>query len=543
MGSSRTGLPRMGMAPVLVSKCRLLHKKLRCKDASTLISSIRVVTSDGTCSQEYHCSSRFLLTMQRHSPEEHRLLPPTPYYSRFTTPSPPETPQPWISEPCTVTSTVDDDSDERDIGAKPSLNYKHHRAIGRWLQFLIFTSLAVLLGSVGFLTWLWWAPSSTQWRQVVLSPFSTQSITLTGVLVRTATSLLAAVATSMIASLAIEGRGVPMDIVAETSIARFTNNGPLSIFWIIFGSALEMELRVPAGLLLFTTIASQFTSTLLVADLAPRPVPGFAQTIANTYTIMPVKESVLNNDLPPALEGATVDYWRQKPSGSEVFAEYGEPIERKEDEDDTGPNIRAFLPIATQGDRESIHEIKGMARVIDSRVVCLRPNISNLSFCGAPFASIGKLSLCGTVSRDQHPENIYLRPPASDKRDPEYLSFLSHNFECPIPTPDDPGPSQYDWSLCSGPNGGLTSMLTSSDGHAGNSFLVWDSGSVYGQLFEQEIYVFDGNEHLAWSQLNTTQSGPWLEVWNHINGTIPLADKTWEIEFRMKMTWCFDAFT
>ncbi|KAH8893981.1 hypothetical protein GQ53DRAFT_102257 [Thozetella sp. PMI_491] len=106
------------------------------------------------------------------------------------------------------------------------------RRLGLWIRLLICLAMLVLVAAAGFLTWLWHEPNdNVQWRNLMLSPYATQLITITGFLVRAAVSFLAIVATSMIASIALETRGVPLEAVAQFSVARFANNGPLSWAW------------------------------------------------------------------------------------------------------------------------------------------------------------------------------------------------------------------------------------------------------------------------------------------------------------------------
>lgn len=70
-----------------------------------------------------------------------------------------------------------------------------------------------------------------------------------------------------------------------------------------------------------------------------------------------------------------------------AFAEYadGKVKNGSSGVSDTGLTLRAFLPIDGQGNRSSIHVYNGPATVIDSRVVCVRPNITNLTAYLAPF--------------------------------------------------------------------------------------------------------------------------------------------------------------
>jgi len=61
-----------------------------------------------------------------------------------------------------------------------------------------------------------------------------------------------------------------------------------------------------------------------------------------------------------------------------TFAEYSEPGTNEDPAVvDTGPVLRAFLPLREQQPRFNIADYKGVATVLDSRVVCVRPEIEN----------------------------------------------------------------------------------------------------------------------------------------------------------------------
>ncbi|KAK0641420.1 hypothetical protein B0T16DRAFT_214446 [Cercophora newfieldiana] len=60
--------------------------------------------------------------------------------------------------------------------------------------------------------------------------------------------------------------------------------------------------------------------------------------------------------------------------------------------------MRAFLPIPNQAVRESVLEYKGMATVLDTRVVCVRPKIEGLRI----FSSTKSTNVInGTISADR----------------------------------------------------------------------------------------------------------------------------------------------
>ncbi|RSM19163.1 hypothetical protein CDV31_002084 [Fusarium ambrosium] len=222
---------------------------------------------------------------------------------------------------------------------------------GLWLSILV--SFIILVAAVAFLSWLWFKDRQDEtWRRVMLSGWSTQAITLTGVLIRFAIGSLGAISTSMIASIAAERHGLPKSALVEVSIARFTNDGPQS-FWkhILSGATFKPWMRGIIAVLLLFEVAAQFTSTILLTDLRASHVGSFDQDISHRFTYDLLNTS-LNEPLP--LESFTHNYWVQKPSSSEIFAEYWKPGKTGEGIDDTGATIIGFLPLAVQSAREAL---------------------------------------------------------------------------------------------------------------------------------------------------------------------------------------------
>jgi hypothetical protein len=82
-----------------------------------------------------------------------------------------------------------------------------------------------------------------------------------------------------------------------------------------------------------------------------------------------------------------------------VFAEYseGKAANGSTGLSDTGFTMRALLPVNGQDKRSSIHVYKGFSRVFDTRVVCVRPNITNLEVGEYPWNTTTPV-LRGTMS-------------------------------------------------------------------------------------------------------------------------------------------------
>lgn len=286
----------------------------------------------------------------------------------------------------------------------------------------MFISLISIAAAFTFVTWLWWTPQDNDvWRSWVLANRLQSSVTLASVIIRTAVGTLAATATAMIASVAVERRGVHLHAIAQVSAARFSGSGPLSLgILALRPSRLDMVVRLVLMLLILTTFAVQFISTLLVSDLQQDEVISFARSIPNTYAV------TLDNEIRGGFLLSTSDnYWRQRLRFAETFAEYSEAGLVGEGTDDTGPTVRAFLPFTLKETRESISSFSGMARVTDSRVICLRPIISNLTICEIKISdSESDIGICGVLQIDRSVAN------AAGLNWPEKDVFT---FGCPLP--------------------------------------------------------------------------------------------------------------
>lgn len=412
--------------------------------------------------------------------------------------------------------------------------------LGAWIWTLIIISVLVLMASIGVLTWFWFAPpSSSRWRAVVLSPYFTQAITITGILIRTSTGILAVKTTAMIVSIAVERQGVLAQDVAPMSILRYSNAGPMSLVEFLFnGESFGVVLHLLTALVLVVTTACQFTSTLLFADLTFANITGFPESASNAYSITPVQN--LDSLRMPSISTAPfavqgyASYWNRRPSTLETFAEYAEPglAVKDEDVDDTGPSIRALLPVPQQSDREMLREFQGMARVLDTRTTCVRPTLSNLRFCD-PSLTNGALSLCGNYSRDHLPEHLWF---STGWDDTDETSFTD-SFECPL---SDSSKPEYDWSLCNMISGGVMSSLTNEtaefvrENSFGSSFLVWNSGSVLRQI--PGSIGSTGLGGSPWLSIENKTSGPWFEPRGRYSDTL---NRTFEVS--IQATLCFEA--
>ncbi|KAF9875020.1 hypothetical protein CkaCkLH20_07714 [Colletotrichum karsti] len=248
-----------------------------------------------------------------------------------------------------------------------------------WLAKLsIFTSLLTLAIAFVLLSWLWWTPrEDAAWRAWVVVPNRLQlTITLASVCIRTAVGILTSISTAMIASVAVETGGVHLPDVAQVSITRFSSSGPLSLVLVgLRGSLAERRMRFLLTLLVITTFAAQFSSTILLSDLETRRISSFPAETPNYFGFG--DRGVPDAFREIARQDGMYGSFRRRPL-SPIFAEYSLPGIAASGVDDTGLNVRAFLPFPSVEEREAISKFTGMSHVFDSRVICTAPKVENL---------------------------------------------------------------------------------------------------------------------------------------------------------------------
>ncbi|KAJ0311070.1 hypothetical protein COL516b_001773 [Colletotrichum fioriniae] len=372
------------------------------------------------------------------------------------------------------------------------------KRLSPFLKFSLVASLLFLAGAVAFISWLWWAPhEDVRWRKWVLAPNRLQlSITLSAVVIRTAIGILATAATAMIASVAVERRGVYLQDIAQVSVARCSSDGPLSLSLLaLTSSSLQPLVRLILALLAITTIAAQFTSTLLVADLEQRRVVTFPDSVSNAYTF--IAGNLSSGRPPEAVSGYAHNYWIQRPRLTETFAEYTGPASDGEGLDDTGPTVRAFLPVASQQERESLVEFQGMARVLDTRFICMRPELSNVRPCNGTDG----VDICGSIRLDPTVD-------ASAAAGLTWTDEMNFNFSCPVTGYMG---NQYDWQICAYETLNWTSFDWSlrNTSRMTTMRIVWDAGRIQGNMSSDSLKS-------TVKALSSTGSGPWTRESLHI---------------------------
>ncbi|TIC92415.1 hypothetical protein CH35J_010260 [Colletotrichum higginsianum] len=211
------------------------------------------------------------------------------------------------SEPDAETSLLNEG------GASKEEIPNRHSAPARWnaLGFvglcIIVLGTIVILAATAFLAYLWQSSMRARagqsqgsngglWDLIVLSNWTSVTVTLTAAVIRVCLALQMGVLTGMIASLLIEKSGVPMGSAPFVSILRAVSASP---YHLVSRAALTTPFAIAVGLGVLLTGASQFTSTALLFDFDLANITTPKQTVVLPYgSSQPENPSVDGNNSP-----------------------------------------------------------------------------------------------------------------------------------------------------------------------------------------------------------------------------------------------------
>lgn len=312
---------------------------------------------------------------------------------------------------------------------KPSLL----RRFGWLTASILAATMLATLAIVGFLTFLWFADiQNTVWLKIMVTSWSTRSVSISTLVLRFAIDLQAAIAGAMLASILMESYSILLRDAAKVSTMRASYPQPRAFLDLITAiidsqwtfpdlSAVgespmqsyheqRMLLKYEGArkltslgytlivlLLFITTTALQFSSTVLLSDLRLGRLPGTSHDRNASYDFKydpsssftdPASYHYSGYSYPIQLRTST---WLRNPTAFPVFAEYSTPVPDQAGIDDTGVLLRAFLPFADAQSRESIRNYSGDALVLDSRVSCQRPALARVTTT-ANSTYVGRLS-------------------------------------------------------------------------------------------------------------------------------------------------------
>ncbi len=250
-----------------------------------------------------------------------------------------------------------------------------------WSRRIGLYGLAVLLGGTfaiiaafSTLCFLWASNAgNSTWQKIMLRGWAARSVTITSLVVRLAVAAQATVCTAMIAALLLQRQGTQMSQVAAISMATTQNSAPHSLAWLMLRMRRRKRhiiLVVAIASLTLTTVSSQLTSTVLLSGVRPSIVQDINSTVPLHYGYNESDDNINESTL----------YWSEKPVSYPAIAEYSETAEGAEGIYDTGLSMRGFLPLPSVSQRELLHSYQGRATVMDSRVVCVRPQMKDLTF-------------------------------------------------------------------------------------------------------------------------------------------------------------------
>ncbi|KAF2126692.1 hypothetical protein P153DRAFT_398807 [Dothidotthia symphoricarpi CBS 119687] len=248
------------------------------------------------------------------------------------------------------------------------------------LYVLLSTSIIILI-LLGFLACLWFGNASNKtWKKIMITNWATRSVSITALFLRTAIDFQAAIGSAIIASLLLESNtGTHLFHLASLSPMRAGTSNPWSLgqlmveeMWLTTAKQRKNHLcYIIALLLLATTSTLQFSSTLLLSDLKPGSLSGNAveTEVRPSLSYMNISERIPRDAA-----------WTTNPPFYPTFGEHSSPVKDIENGiTDTGVLLRTFLPYATANSRQTLHSYTGNGLVLDARVSCQAPLITQFN--------------------------------------------------------------------------------------------------------------------------------------------------------------------
>ncbi|KAI0418198.1 hypothetical protein F5X98DRAFT_373993 [Xylaria grammica] len=279
--------------------------------------------------------------------------------------------------------TIASQTSQNDPDSNPTRRLAILESIGGYGLLVIIGGAIASITTLAFLIFLWTGRGSSPgaihaspaWRAIVLGEWIAQATTLATLVIRSVVAAQATVCTALLASLLLERHRVPKSDVAQLSVLRAINDGPLKLTWLVLRSLSRLVCMETALVfsLAIGLLALQFASTILFSDLHQLTIAAnVAPFTANDYLA----------------ENLTKIYNTYDLSNQPTYAVFGElPYNTSSTPDvkgfsATGPRTRAFIPLAEPSNRTSVHTYNGNAVSLFSSVACMRPIIRS-SYAGA----------------------------------------------------------------------------------------------------------------------------------------------------------------
>ncbi|KAL8398639.1 hypothetical protein RB596_005970 [Gaeumannomyces avenae] len=303
----------------------------------------------------------------------HSALPPSPLRARGAPPSPSPR-QAHVDDP--DLPLVDDAAEPS--RTRPGLK----RSLGVLKILVLGGGTLAIFAIAGFLGYIWKSAadaivetspstSATIWKRLLDSGRLLQVITVSTVVLRFLAALQVGVMTQMLSSLVLERGGCSLKDLALLSLMRAETSGPFGEITFAIWRQHGLANRIFGALLFLLLIVSgvtQFSSTLLVADISTVKVLGNYNTSNSSLTL--ATREILGDK-----SGAT-NHWLGRAPAYPRFAEDPGSAVQGEDYFDTGTTVRAFLPLDSASQRTALRSYAGVTSAFDARVACVRPRLT-----------------------------------------------------------------------------------------------------------------------------------------------------------------------
>ncbi|KAF5612806.1 hypothetical protein F25303_14315 [Fusarium sp. NRRL 25303] len=368
--------------------------------------------------------------------------------------------------------------------------------LGRVSTTVLASLFVVCLGCLTFLAFLWGAnENNSVWRTIVLAGWTARSITITSLVLRWATAAQAAICTSMLAAILLQNGAIPLPVAASVSIMRFNNTGP----WSLLGTMKakwhrgSVSIGLLTALLVFTTLSLQFTSTVLLSQVGIASIPVASlipqthyniETNGYTYNAMP-SDAPSFLDLTPSRYPAFAEWSPDATTPQTTAQQKAFPPENSTGILDTGSVLRALLPINNDEERSRVTEYHRFATVLDTRVVCMRPKLTNVE-----FTMDDGYQVLGLANINKTPAGLIQQEDLGSKN-------FSISFKCNFAASAGGNYSEPDWSLalCHGSQEhsfqGISSFMQSRrEKETGDSYLIVNATLVeaVGDLDDSDVW-------------------------------------------------------
>ncbi|KAF2029569.1 hypothetical protein EK21DRAFT_89660 [Setomelanomma holmii] len=280
--------------------------------------------------------------------------------------------------------------------------------LGTYNFWVLILGTIIILISIAFLAFMWavaWRRNETEhiprlWIEIVSRNWTARVVTLATLLARVAIAAQLCVFAAIMAAFILERVGASNEDFPMLSMIRCANTGPQALIWNVFHTITKRSQLAYSFIIVVTilnALALQFMSTILLADFDNDLV------ILDHY----------NDDILWGVDASRAeivtagsDYWRSSQESMPTFAEYSHNGSHGANFTDTGLTYRGFLPFSNATLRENILSYSGPMTVVDERVVCVKPTLSNATF-SIPAATDDVLSATFNFNHT-HPDIVQL---------------------------------------------------------------------------------------------------------------------------------------